>query len=307
MISHIIWDISPEVFPKFELLRWYGLSWVLGVVLGYAIIQKIYKSEGLPIGELDLLTVWVMLGGIIGARLGHIIFYDPIYYLENPIEVLPFKLNPFQFTGFLGLASHGGIAGALLALYLYCRKFKKDYLWMLDRLMIPGVALGGAIRLGNLVNSEIIGTPTDVPWAFVFTRIDDIPRHPAQLYEAIFYFTLSIALYFLWKRIYTAEGRGQAAEKRREFSASLLVPALRPSAVFKNLRNKTGFIFGLGIALIFIQRFLIEFLKEDQVAFEAGLTLNMGQMLSVPLVVVGVVIMIRSLRNSRTDSYSTQP
>lgn len=270
MILYIIWDIDPRIFHGFEYLRWYGVSWVLGMLVGYKIMQHVYKSEGIQTIELDRLTTYVMLGVIIGARFGHILFYDPIYYLNNPIEILPIKINPtFQFTGFAGLASHGGILGGLFALYLYNRKFKGSYFWLLDRLTIAGAALGAFIRLGNLMNSEIIGTPSNLPWAFVFERVDQIPRHPSQLYEAIFYLIISIALYFVWRS--------------------------------RKFHKNNGFIFGLGIMLIFIQRFMIEFLKENQVPFEENLTLNMGQMLSIPLVLVGLLLMIWSRRASPTN------
>jgi len=270
MISYIIWDIDPSIFEGFEFLRWYGLCWAIGMVVGYLIVHHIYKSEGIPLADLDKLTTYVMIGVIIGARFAHILFYDPLHYLNNPIEILPIRINPtFQFVGFAGLASHGGIAGALLALYLYKRKFKKDYLWMLDRLAIGGVLLGSFIRLGNLLNSEIIGIPSDLPWAFIFVKIDQIPRHPSQLYEALFYLALGIVLFFIWKS--------------------------------KRAYNHNGLIFGLGITLIFIQRFLIEFLKENQASFEDELTLNMGQTLSIPLVIIGFIIIIRSLKRSPED------
>ena len=270
MISYILWDIDPRIFHEFEFLRWYGVCWVLGMLLGYRIMLKVYKSEDIPTIELDKLTIYVTLGAILGARLGHILFYDPIYYWNNPIEILPLRINPtFEFTGLAGLASHGGIVGATLALYFYKRKFKKGYLWLSDRLTIAGAALGGFIRLGNLMNSEIIGIPSTLPWAFVFTRVDQIPRHPSQLYEAIFYLLVSIVLYFIWK------------SKKR----------------YKN----TGFIFGLGMTLIFAQRFSIEFLKENQVPFEENLTLNIGQILSIPLVLIGIFLMMRSLKSLRIE------
>ncbi|MCB0488152.1 MAG: prolipoprotein diacylglyceryl transferase [Cyclobacteriaceae bacterium] len=266
MMAYVIWDINPEIFEGVTFFRWYGLCWVLGILAGQRIMVSIYKSEGIPVGEVDRLSIYMMLGALIGARFGHILFYDPIYYLHNPVEILPIKIDPhFQFTGLAGLASHGGIIGALLALYLYNRKAEKNYWWLLDRLMIAGAALGGFIRVGNLLNSEIIGTPSNVPWAFIFTRVDFISRHPSQLYEAIFYFIVTITLYFVWKS--------------RRFSVA------------------HGFIFGLGMTLIFTQRFLIEFLKEKQVPFEETLTLNMGQMLSLPLIVGGVVVMVWSRRD----------
>src|SRR5690606_13588773 len=131
---------------------------------------------------------------------GHILFYDPIFYLDNPMELLPFRIEPtFEFTGILGLASHGGVLGALFALFLYSKKHKKNYLWSLDRLTIAGSLLGAFIRLGNLMNSEIIGIPAQVPWAFVFIRVDQVPRHPAQLYEAVCYLIIFSILYLLWR------------------------------------------------------------------------------------------------------------
>lgn len=274
MLGAIVWDVSPSVFSEFELLRWYGIFWMIGVVVGYRIMTRIYKFESIPVIELDKLAMYVMIGGIVGARLGHILFYDPVYYLNNPIEILPIKINPsFQFTGLAGLASHGGIIGALFALYLYTRKYDQKYFWLLDRLMIAGAALAGFIRLGNLMNSEIIGKPADVPWAFIFSRVDQLPRHPAQLYEAVFYLLLTVVLFFIWRS-------GKFA-----------------SAV--------GFIFGLGIASIFAQRFFVEFLKENQVAFEAELTLNMGQILSIPLVLVGIGVMVWSWKK-RSGEISTE-
>lgn len=263
MISYINWDIDPGIFEGIEFFRWYGLCWAIGIFLAYQIVLITYKVEGLSQSDLDKLAAYVVLGGIIGARLGHILFYDPIYYLTNPIEIFPIRIKPtFQFTGLTGLASHGGIMGALLALYFYKRKYKKDYLWMLDRLVIGGALLGGFIRVGNLLNSEIIGTPSQLPWAFIFRSVDQIPRHPAQLYEALFYLLLSLILFLIWKS-------GKVSQYK-------------------------GFLFGLGIFLIFLLRFLVEFLKEDQVVFEKNLILNMGQILSIPLMIGGIILMIWS-------------
>jgi prolipoprotein diacylglyceryl transferase len=265
MTSYIIWDTDPEIFKGLVFLRWYGCCWATGMILGYQVIQSIYKREGLSQPDLDKLTMYVVLGAIIGARLGHILFYDPVYYLNNPIEILPIRIAPtFEFTGLAGLASHGGVSGALLALYLYSKKHKKDFLWTLDRLTIAGSLVGGFIRLGNLMNSEIIGTPTEVPWAFVFTRVDQVPRHPAQLYEALFYFAIALILFLLWK--------------------------------WGKVQNHKGFLFGLGLSLIFAQRFLMEFIKESQVAFEDNLLLNMGQILSLPLIIIGILIMVWSFK-----------
>ena len=271
MISYIIWDMDPKIFDGFEFLRWYGLCWAVGMILGYRIMLNIYKVEGIPNVELDKLTTYVMVGAIIGARFGHILFYDPLYYLNNPIEILPIRIKPtFQFTGLAGLASHGGIVGALIALYLYNRKFEKDYLWLLDRLVIGGALLGGFIRIGNLMNSEIIGTPTNLPWGFVFTHVDQIPRHPSQLYEAIFYLLIFALLFSLWKS--------------------------------RKTHQHLGLLFGLGLTLIFIQRFIVEFVKEDQVSFEDGLFLNMGQILSIPMMLIGMLFIVRSFKRSLTGA-----
>lgn len=264
MSTYIVWDISPEIYDGFVTLRWYGLFWVAGMFIGYTVLRNIYRSENIAIVELDNLTFYTVLGVIIGARLGHILFYDPVYYWNHPVEILPFRISPaFEFTGFAGLASHGGVSGALLAIYLYYRKSGFHYLWLLDRITIAGAALGGFIRLGNLMNSEIIGTPSNVPWAFIFTSTDPIPRHPSQLYEAMFYFGISIVLYWIWKS--------------------------------RKFYENNGFLCGLGVALIFIQRFLIEFVKESQAAFEENLFLNMGQMLSIPFILCGIALMIRSM------------
>ena len=267
MISYISWDIDPKIFEGFEFFRWYGLSWAVGMILGYQLTRIIYKAERIPTAELDKLTTYAMVGAIIGARLGHILFYDPTYYLNNPIEILPIRINPtFEFTGLTGLASHGGILGALVAIYIYHRKFKRDYLWLLDRLVVGGALLGAFIRLGNLMNSEIIGIPSQLPWAFIFSRIDEMPRHPAQLYEALFYLILSFFLFLVWRS--------------------------------QRVSTYQGFLCGLGISLLFMQRFLIEFLKENQVQFEDQLALNMGQLLSIPFILVGLSLMVWSVKKA---------
>lgn len=255
IISYITWDVSREIASIGPItLRWYGLLFALAFVFGFIILTRVYKLENKPQTDLEQLSIYVILGTVIGARLGHCLFYDPAYYLSNPFEMIK------VWEG--GLASHGAAIGILTALYLFSKK-KKDQgmLWTLDRLVIV-VALGGAlIRLGNLFNSEIIGMQTDVPWAFIFTSVDDIPRHPAQLYESIAYFISFGILYFIYM-------------KKRE-------------------TLKTGFLFGLFLIFIFGFRFFVEFIKEDQSAFEAGMILNMGQILSVPFVLMGLYYLLR--------------
>lgn len=264
----IIWDVDPRIIPSFDFLRWYSISWALGVLAAYQIMVVIFRKENIPQVELDRLSLYLVLGMILGARLGNIFFYDPMHYLHHPIEILPFTIDPyFQFTGFQGLASHGGVLGALIALYIVHRKYSISYIWALDRLTIAGAFIGGFIRVGNLMNSEIIGAPSDVSWAFVFTRIDLVPRHPAQLYEAIIYFLIALVLLAIWK-----------SGKTEKY---------------------LGFLAGLGLILIFTLRFLMEFVKENQAPFESDMLLNMGQLLSIPLVLLGVVLVVFSLRGGR--------
>ena len=193
----ITWDVEPNIFPGWELPRWYGLMWAIGIILGHRILEFIYKKENKSLQELNSLTFYLLIGIFLGARLGHVLFYEPEYFLAHPIEILPIKLEPsFQFTGLAGLASHGGAVGVLIALFLFSRKWKVSYLKLLDWLVIAGCLCGAFIRLGNLFNSEILGIPSQAPWAFIFTSHDSIPRHPAQLYEAIFYFSLFIILFY---------------------------------------------------------------------------------------------------------------
>jgi prolipoprotein diacylglyceryl transferase len=255
IISSIWWEVSPEILKLGPFsLRWYGLLFALAFVFGYVILSKIYKKEKKPLEDLENLSVYVILGTVIGARLGHCLFYDPSYYLTNPVEILK------VWQG--GLASHGAAIGILTALYLFSKKKKdQNMIWILDRLVIV-VALGGSlIRLGNLFNSEIIGKATDVPWAFIFVRVDELPRHPTQLYESIFYFCSFIILYFIYQK--------------------------------KSVSLKPGFLFGLFLIMIFAFRFFIEFLKENQSAFESALPINMGQILSLPFVLLGLYFIFR--------------
>jgi phosphatidylglycerol---prolipoprotein diacylglyceryl transferase len=264
LLSYITWDVSREITSIGPItLRWYGLLFALAFVFGFIILTRVYKLEKKPQSDLEQLSIYVILGTVIGARLGHCLFYDPAYYLSNPFEMLK------VWEG--GLASHGAAIGILTALYLFEKK-KKDQgmLWTLDRLVIV-VALGGAlIRLGNLFNSEIIGMQTDVPWAFIFTSVDDIPRHPAQLYESIAYFISFGTLYLIYLK------------KRETF--------------------KTGFLFGLFLIFVFGFRFLVEFIKEDQSAFEAGMLLNMGQILSIPFVLMGLYYLLRKPKIQQNKS-----
>jgi phosphatidylglycerol---prolipoprotein diacylglyceryl transferase len=272
-LLYIHWNPSPDIFtiPGINWpVRWYGLSWAFAFLASHFIMNRVYKAEGRTEKALDTLTLYIILGTIIGARLGHCLFYGPLFdeydsttgmllqegYLSHPLNLLK------VYEG--GLASHGGAIGIILAMILYCRTTGESWLWLFDRLVIVVPLAGMFIRLGNLMNSEIIGKVTDVPWAFVFESVDKQPRHPAQLYEAIYCFFLTIFMYWLWKN------------KRNNFGP--------------------GFMFGLFCVLLFVERFADEFLKENQEAFENALTFNMGQLLSIPFIIVGIVMMWRSFK-----------
>lgn len=251
----IQWNMSPEILSLgIVSIRWYGLLFATSFVLGFRLIEKIFAFEKVSAEHLDRLFIYMVVGTIAGARLGHCLFYEPDIYLANPIQILKI------WEG--GLASHGAALGIFGLLALYCRKYRLNWIWLVDRLCLAVALSGGLIRLGNLFNSEILGRPADVPWSFVFRRIDLIPRHPTQIYESITYFvTFGILNWLYWK---------------------------------KKKGVERGFLFGLFLILVFGGRFFLEFFKENQVAFEASLPLNMGQLLSLPLVTIGVVLVLRS-------------
>jgi phosphatidylglycerol---prolipoprotein diacylglyceryl transferase len=258
ILAFIEWSISPEIFHVGPIsVRWYGFLFAMAFVVGYFIMTWVFKKEGRPQADLEQLSVYMIFGTVIGARLGHCLFYNPVYYLSNPIEI--FKV----WEG--GLASHGAAIGILVAVYLFSKK-KKNYpfLWIIDRIVIVVALAGTFIRLGNLFNSEIIGKPTDVSWAFIFTAIDDLPRHPTQLYESIAYLIIFLILLFIYYKGFE--------------------------------KNRSGLLFGLFLVLVFTFRFFVEFLKENQSGFEAGMTLNMGQLLSIPFVLIGIIFIIKSFK-----------
>jgi phosphatidylglycerol---prolipoprotein diacylglyceryl transferase len=256
ILNYIHWNPNPEIINIFGIsIRYYGLLFAGGLILCIYILRWIYKRENIPSEHLDKLTILGIVGIVLGARLGHCLFYEPSYYLSHPLEILQI------WSG--GLASHGGVVGILVALFFYSRKTKHSVIETLDLIAVVSGILFGFIRLGNFINSEIIGMPTTKPWGVIFERVDNIPRHPTQLYEAISYLIIFTAMMILYKM-------------RRD-----------------RLRN--GFFFGLGSVLFFTTRFLLEFIKEDQVGFEEGLTFNMGQLLSVPFILVGIGFMIYGL------------
>lgn len=279
VLNYITWNVDPVAFSLGSLqVRWYGICWALGFLFGYLLMNKVYKKEKMPEGELDSLLIYMLVSTVIGARLGHCLFYEPEYYLSHPVEILKI------WEG--GLASHGGAIGILIGLWLYVRRFNRKtdkkkgekaritYLWMLDRIVIPVCLVGAFIRLGNVFNSEIYGTPTTLPWGFVFVRGNEqffgangelLPCHPTGLYEAFFCIvTMFLLLWMFFKR--------DLGDKR------------------------PGLMFGTFLIIIFGSRIAIEFLKNVQVDFEKNMMFDMGQWLSVPFVVVGLVMIVLSLR-----------
>ena len=271
----INWNPDPELFNLFGSfpIRYYGLLWGIGIVLSCIIVQRQYRDRKISEDKFTPLFFYCVIGITLGARLGHCIFYDWSYYQNHLIEmILPIRQFPgegWKWIGYKGLASHGGTLGLIIALWLYCRKTKMHYMDVLDMIAVATPICACCIRLANLMNSEIIGKPTDMPWAFVFEQVDMLPRHPAQLYEAIAYFIFFLGMIYLYKK----SDHGQKLHR--------------------------GFFFGLCLTEIFVFRFFVEFLKENQVDFENTMTLNMGQWLSVPFVIIGIYFMLFYGKNKR--------
>jgi len=253
----IPWDMDPEIFRMTILghtlaVRWYGLLFASGFVFGYYILRRMFRNEGLKDELLDKLTVYVAIGTILGARLGHCFFYEPAFYLSHPLEIIK------VWNG--GLASHGAAIGILISIWLFVRKEKKPYIWVIDRVVIVVALAGALIRLGNLCNSEIYGVETTLPWGFVFLRNgENAPKHPTQIYEALAYLlTFGVLMRLYWR-------------KKGNFTPGLL--------------------FGVFLIMVFAFRFLVEYVKEEQVPFEKAMSLNMGQLLSIPFVLLGVGVL----------------
>lgn len=250
ILASINWNVDPEIIRVGRFaIRYYGVLWALSFYIGYIIFNRFVKKEGLPEGFLDSLTIYTAFGTILGARLGHCLFYEPEYYLSHPIDILKIWQG--------GLASHGAAIGIIIALYLFSRSQKVSMLYVLDRIVITVALAGFFIRLGNLMNSEIYGVETSLPWGFIFERNQELyPKHPTQLYEAFIYLLIFVALYAIY-----------------HFSYS---------------KPRKGLLFGLFLTTVFTARFIIEFVKEPQVDFEKTMSLNMGQLLSIPFVLAGL-------------------
>ncbi len=258
-MNYFVWNIDPVIFSLGDLtLRWYGLLFVSGFIIGFYIMSWIFNREGKDTKDLDRWLFYIFGGAVIGARLGHCLFYEPAYYFANPIEIL------FIWKG--GLASHGGGIGVLIGTYLFSAKRPETYLWLLDKLAIPTALAGAFIRLGNLFNSEIIGMPTDSMWGVIFARFDQMPRHPTQIYEAVSYLITFLLLLYIYKRYRSRVGE--------------------------------GIYLGIMLLFIFAARFFIEILKPEYAIYSLDINLNVGQLLSIPFIALGVVLIYRSVRRS---------
>jgi phosphatidylglycerol---prolipoprotein diacylglyceryl transferase len=252
-LQFITWKADPEIFRLGTFaIRWYGILFALGFVCGYFIILNFFKKEKIPVKLLDQLTTYMVIATVIGARLGHCLFYEPAYYLSRPLEILK------VWEG--GLASHGAAIGILLAIYIFSRRNKVSYWWTMDRIALVTALAGFFIRMGNLMNSEIFGRPTNLPWGFIYENAADPaqrlqPRHPSQIYEGLAYLLIFALLMWIYYR--------------------------------NNGKPKEGSLLSFFLVLVFTARFFIEFLKEPQVGFESGMMLNLGQLLSIPFIIAG--------------------
>ena len=256
-MHHFVWNADPVLISFGPLqVHWYGLLFAAAILLGLEFMKRVYRLEGKDENTIEPLFLYAVVGIVIGARLGHVLFYDPDYYFAHPLKIFA------VWEG--GLASHGGGLGVLIALYYGCKKYKTDFLWLIDRLVIPTALFGFFVRMGNFMNSEILGKPSDVPWAVVFARVDLLPRHPAQLYEAFSYLIIFFILAFIYKKNY------------------------------KTLQK--GFLFGLFLVLIFTVRFLVEFVKVRQADYSLGIDLTTGQLLSIPFLILGFYFIFRSMK-----------
>ena len=259
-MDYFHWGVDPNfIHFGFLTIRWYGLLFVGGLLLSLAMMKWIYKREGYDPDSLDDFLLYIIVGVIVGARLAHTLIYEPDYFLAHPIEIL------YVWRG--GLASHGGVLGAIIATYIYSKKYNLNFQWVLSRITIPGTLVGAFIRVGNFFNSEILGKASTLPWAVVFERVDLTPRHPVQLYEALVYFGIFLLLLFLYLR-------------------------LKPETV-------TNTFMGIFLFLAFGIRFLLEYFKTEQADYSTALPFTVGQLLSLPVIIFGLLWIIWGVRESR--------
>lgn len=254
-MEYFEWNVSPILisFGSFSI-HWYGLLFAIAIISGFKVMDWIYKNENKSVEQLESLQIYMVIGIVIGARLGHCLFYDPVYYLSNPLKILAIHEG--------GLASHGGGIGAILAAFYYAKKNSINFLYLLDRLAIPTALFAFFVRMGNLMNSEIVGIHTDVPWAVIFSRVDLYPRHPAQFYEALSYLSIFAILLSIY--------------------------------IYKKSKVNSGLLFGVFLSLVFSARILVEFVKERQASYATEMLFSTGQWLSVPFLIIGLGLIIYS-------------
>jgi len=281
ILNFITWSVSPQIFSLGNFaVRWYGVLLALGIFFAYITLSKVFKTEKLSQKLLDKLSIWCVLWTVIGLRLAHFLFYEPQFLIHHPLQVLlPFDEN-WKFIGYQGLASHGAVIALISFLSYFAWKHKINALWLLDRLCIVIPIAAAMVRLGNLMNHEIVGSITEVPWAFNFTHgglgVAGTLRHPAQLYESLVYFLLFVFMVIYYFKV--TKGN---------------IPA--------------GRTVGILLTVIFTARFFIEFVKEVQVDSEIGMTLNIGQWLSIPFIIIGLGLLIYSFINRKNIPHYVEP
>ncbi|CAA6802870.1 MAG: Prolipoprotein diacylglyceryl transferase (EC [uncultured Sulfurovum sp.] len=262
-MQHLIWNVNPVMLEigSFKI-HWYGILFATSFVIGLFILTWMYKREKKNADILNYLLLYTFIGAAVGARLVHCLFYEPNYYLANPLEILDIRKG--------GLASHGGMVGVLIALWFLTKYYKESYTWLIARFTIVGIFTAAAIRVGNFMNSEILGLPSNLPWAIVFQRVDTVPRHPVQLYEALAYLLIFILLLSIYLKA------------KASTSTKILPP--------------------LFLITLFGTRFFIEYAKTRQATYVTDLPLTTGQMLSIPFVIIGVIWLILSLRSNKVGA-----
>ena len=255
-MSHFEWAVSPIFLSLGSFsIHWYGVLFATAILSGFGVMNWIYKNENKSVEQLESLQIYIVIGIVIGARLGHCFFYDPAFYLANPLKILAIHEG--------GLASHGGGLGAILATLYYAKKNSVNFLYLLDRLAIPTALFAFFVRMGNLMNSEIVGVQTDVPWAVIFSRVDLYPRHPVQFYEALAYLSIFIILLSIY--------------------------------MYKKSKVYSGLLFGVFLSLVFTARILVEFVKERQASYATEMLFSTGQWLSVPFLLIGLGLIVFAL------------
>jgi len=261
-VEFFVWNADPVLASLGPItVHWYGALFALAIISGLQVLKWCYTQEKVDVESLDNLLMYAVIGIVVGARLAHCLLYDPGYYLSNPLKILAI------WEG--GLASHGGGLGVIIAAYFYQKRYEMSFVWLLDRLAISTALFGFFVRFGNFINSEIIGIPSNVPWAIIFSRIDNLPRHPAQLYEAISY----LAIF------------------------SILFAAYR----FSKIKEYSGALLGGFLVMIFTARFAIEFVKIKQAAYSSEFTFSTGQLLSIPFFIVGLILLGRAYKVNKNN------